>query len=222
VESGDAMTERRLQQYLSQQLERSGLKSNENLGVAFGPNSSKPQYAPPENGGALIVPGGLLILEIWGRLDQNGAVMAKIAWTGYVGDNVPEEIEQTFQAAAKARDSVVSFIRENYKADRRLEGWMPDNEVQKLLQSLGLEQFRYSRTGHSLGQELQGWGADLDSLGIHDPRPLISHTAFTIEPAVYRDNFGVKTGISVYLGDTDLEVTTQPLQQHVVAILKPQ
>jgi Xaa-Pro aminopeptidase len=221
VESDDAMTERRLLQFLSQQLERSGLKSYDNLVVAFGANTAKPRYTPPESGGASIVPGGVLLLELWGRVNEPGAVMAKLAWTGYVGNSVPDEIERTFQAVVRARDAALSCIRENVHAGRRLEGWMPDMEVYRLLQSLGLEQFRLTRTGQSLGQELHGWGADLDSQGMTDTRPLIPRTTFTIEPALYRENYGVKTGLSVYLGETDLEITTQPLQQAVVAILKP-
>ena len=45
---------------------------------------------------------------------------------------------------------------------------------------------------------------------------------FSIEPGIYQPGkFGVRSEINVYVRDKDIEVTGQPIQTEVVAILKP-
>jgi Xaa-Pro aminopeptidase len=72
-----------------------------------------------------------------------------------------------------------------------------------------VEQFLH-RTGHSIGIETHGNGANIDNLETRDERVLIADTGFSIEPGVYRSDFGVRSEIDMYLGRGRAEVTTDP------------
>ena len=56
------------------------------------------------------------------------------------------------------------------------------------------------RTGHSIDNDLQGGGADLDDFEVKDTRILTPGTGFTVGPGLYfPGQFGVRTEVSVYL-----------------------
>jgi Xaa-Pro aminopeptidase len=75
------------------------------------------------------------------------------------------------------------------------------------------------RTGHSMDNDLQGGGADLDDFEVRDTRILTVGTGFTVGPGLYyAGNFGVRTEVSVYLAPTGPEVTT-PAQDYIQTLL---
>ena len=49
----------------------------------------------------------------------------------------------------------------------------------------GYGEYFVHRTGHSIGQNVHGWGANLDNLETRDERRLIPETGFSIEPGLY-------------------------------------
>jgi Xaa-Pro aminopeptidase len=55
------------------------------------------------------------------------------------------------------------------------------------------------RTGHSIGEEVHGNGANMDNLEMRDERPVIPATCFSIEPGIYLPEFGVRTEIDCYV-----------------------
>jgi Xaa-Pro dipeptidase len=76
------------------------------------------------------------------------------------------------------------------------------------------------RTGHSIGEEGHGNGANIDNLETRDSRRLIPRTAFSIEPGIYLEGkFGIRSEIDVYLTGTDA-IITAPHQTEIIAILK--
>jgi Xaa-Pro aminopeptidase len=82
------------------------------------------------------------------------------------------------------------------------------------------EQFTH-RTGHSIGEEGHGNGANIDDFETRDSRRVISRTCFSIEPGIYLEGrFGVRSEINVYVSDKEVEVTGQPNQTEIVPSLK--
>ena len=53
------------------------------------------------------------------------------------------------------------------------------------LESCGMGPCVRHRTGHSIGREVHGVGANMDNFDTHDERPVIPWTCFSIEPALY-------------------------------------
>ncbi len=76
------------------------------------------------------------------------------------------------------------------------------------------------RTGHSIGQETHGNGANIDDLETHDIRRLLPRTCFSIEPGIYLPEFGIRSEVNVYIdGGSKVHVTGGPIQTAVVPIL---
>jgi Xaa-Pro aminopeptidase len=76
------------------------------------------------------------------------------------------------------------------------------------------------RTGHSIGEEVHGNGANIDNLETQDGRRLLPGTCFSIEPGIYlAGEFGIRSELDVYLTDRDALVYGQPVQTGIVPIL---
>ena len=73
------------------------------------------------------------------------------------------------------------------------------------------------RTGHSIGEEVHGTGANMDNLETHDERRIIPGTCFSVEPGVYLPEFGIRSEVNVYVGPNEARVTGEK-QQKLVAI----
>ena len=91
-----------------------------------------------------------------------------------------------------------------------------------MIERAGYGEYFTHRTGHSIGEEVHGNGAHIDNLETRDSRKIIPRTCFSIEPGIYLPgNFGVRSEIDLYVGDDGrIEVTGQPIQRELVAILK--
>ena len=65
----------------------------------------------------------------------------------------------------------------------------------------------FHRTGHSIGAEVHGTGANMDNLETHDERRVIPWTCFSIEPGIYLPEFGVRSEVDVFVDETSARVT---------------
>ena len=55
------------------------------------------------------------------------------------------------------------------------------------------------RTGHSIGDEVHGTGANMDNLETHDERRILPGALFSIEPGIYLEDFGVRSEVDVFV-----------------------
>jgi Xaa-Pro aminopeptidase len=95
-----------------------------------------------------------------------------------------------------------------------------DQATRAFMKKAGVSDKVMHRTGHSIDNDLQGGGADLDDFEVKDTRILTPGTGFTVGPGLYfPGQFGVRTEVSVYLSPTGPEVTT-PAQDYVEALIK--
>ena len=63
---------------------------------------------------------------------------------------------------------------------------------------------------------------NIDNFETRDSRRITPGVCFSIEPGIYMpDKFGVRSEIDVYVRGKEIEVTGQPIQTEVAAILKP-
>ena len=104
---------------------------------------------------------------------------------------------------------------------RPVQGWEVDQAARDVIEKAGQGQYFCHRTGHSIGQETHGNGANIDDFETRDSRRVIPRTCFSIEPGIYLEGrFGVRSEINVYVSDKEIEVTGQPIQTEIVPILK--
>jgi Xaa-Pro aminopeptidase len=165
----------------------------------------------------VIAPDQVLLLDLWGKTTEPGAVFADITWVGFTGSSVPDEPARAFDAIVRARDAAVALVEEAAMTGRELHGWEVDRTARGLLERSGYGDHILHRTGHSLGESVHGNGVHLDDYETHDERRILPGTGFTVEPGLYFDTFGVRTEINVFRGDRDA-VVSGPRQMALVIL----
>lgn len=222
IKADEPTTEYDIQQFIMRRYEEEDMTSDGAPPiVAVNANSASPHYSPSQLVHSPIKRGDFILLDVWAKLKQPGAVYADQTWTGYVGESVPEEHDRVFQIVREARDSAVTFLKEKIAAGESVWGGAIDDVSRGVIERAGYGDQFVTRTGHSIGQEVHGSGANIDNLETPDKRRLIPRTCFSIEPGIYQEGlFGVRSEIDVYLGDGEVVVTGQPIQTEVVPILR--
>lgn len=207
VSAGRRQTEYDLQQLMVQWFREEGLISDAPPVVALGSNAGNPHYLPTVELNKVIVADQVLLLDLWGKKAQPGAVYADITWVGVTSRQVPAEPAAAFQAIVNARDAAVRLVQDTAAAGEDLRGWQVDRAARRVLEEGGFGAHVLHRTGHSLGENVHGNGTHMDDYETHDERRIVPRTGFTIEPGLYFDAFGVRTEINVYRGEREAMVT---------------
>lgn len=188
--------------------------------VGVGPHSGDPHYAPMPGKDAAIREGDFLLVDLWAKLDRPAAVYSDYTRVAYVGREVPQKYADIFAIVARARDAGIECVRQAMSAGRDLRGYEVDDATRAVIDAAGYgEHFRH-RTGHSIGQETHGNGANMDNLETHDTRRVLRRTCFSIEPGIYLPEFGVRSEVNVYVDQHGaVHVTGEPIQSEVRRIL---
>jgi Xaa-Pro dipeptidase len=218
VRAGEAFSEYELQHWMLERLRAGGVTSDSPPVVAVGPHSGDPHYEPKQTSSAAIREGDLLLLDVWGKSAAPGSVYYDITWTAYLGEKVPPKYEKIFSIVREARDAAIEFVKENVEAGRAIQGWQVDRAAREVIRKAGYAKYFVHRTGHNIGQEVHGTGANMDGLETKDVRRIIPRTCFSIEPGIYLPGFGVRSEVNVYVGEGAAEVTG-PMQTEIAALL---
>ena len=158
------------------------------------------------------------MLDVWGKTRSPGSVYYDITWTAYLGATRPPKYEKIFSIVCEARDAAIAFVRKNVEAGRAIEGWQVDRAARAVIRKAGYAHCFPHRTGHSIGQDVHGTGANMDGLETKDVRRVIPRTCFSIEPGIYLPEFGVRSEVNLYVGERTAEVTG-PAQEELMALL---
>jgi Xaa-Pro aminopeptidase len=207
-----------VQRFILAQFAAAGLVTHHPPIVAVGAHSADPHYQPPANGGVPIESGDFVLIDLWAK--EPDGVYADITWTGYVGAAVPARHAAVFDVVRRARDAGVDAARQAVRARRPIRGCDIDAVVRGIITDAGFGDRFVHRTGHSIGTEVHGNGANIDGFETPDTRRLLRGTCFSIEPGIYLPGkFGVRSELDVFVDETDIIVTGEPVQTAVVPIL---
>jgi Xaa-Pro aminopeptidase len=223
IRADEPVTEYDIQQFMVQRFEDENMTCNDDHPiVSVNANAASPHYQPSAQKFSPIKRGDFLLLDVWAKQNTPGAVYADQTWTGFVGETPTDEHVKIFTIVRDARDAAIEFVRENVKAGKEIKGAQVDDVSRAVIERAGYGEYFTHRTGHSIGEEVHGNGAHIDNLETRDSRKIIPRTCFSIEPGVYLPgNFGVRSEIDLYVGDDgEIEVTGQPIQTELAAILK--
>jgi Xaa-Pro dipeptidase len=223
IKSDEPVTEYEIQQFMVCRFEEEQMTCNDDHPiVSVNANAASPHYQPSASKFSPIKRGDFLLLDVWAKLKTPGAVYADQTWTGFVGDTPTEEHVKIFTIVRDARDAAIEFVRDNVRRGAEIKGAEVDDVSRGVITRAGYGEYFTHRTGHSIGEEVHGNGAHIDNLETRDSRRIIPRTCFSIEPGIYLPgNFGVRSEIDLYVGDDgEIEVTGQPIQTELVAILR--
>ncbi|HEX6162805.1 MAG TPA: M24 family metallopeptidase [Vicinamibacterales bacterium] len=217
LRNGVATTEYDIQQKMVGWFKDEGLLSDSAPCVSAQENAGNPHYLASAEQHRVIRKDEVVLLDLWGKLDQAGSVFADITWMGFTGSAVPDRVAKAFAAICNARDAAVDVVQGAAKAGREVRGFEADKAARQVLIDAGYESAILHRTGHSLGENVHGNGAHLDDYETHDERRLLPGSGFTIEPGLYFKDFGVRTEINMVWTASGPEVTG-PRQKAILSL----
>jgi Xaa-Pro dipeptidase len=218
VREGKPLAEYELQQWIMEQFRAGGLTTAEPPIVAVQPNNGNPHYEPKAGTSRPIRAGDLLLLDIWAKMNRPGSVYYDITWVGYLGERVPDSYAKIFRIVKNARNAAVALVKDAVAKKKPVHGWEVDNATREVIRKAGYGKYFVHRTGHSIGQEVHGNGANMDGLETRDDRKIVPHTCFSVEPGIYLPEFGIRSEVNVYVGENEARVTGA-IQEEILPLL---
>jgi Xaa-Pro dipeptidase len=194
-------------QWLANAMTHEGLIWEHGPNVSVNANCSDSHYEPTAANTATINEGDFVLIDIWGRKQAPGSVYYDITWTGVVGREPSEREQQVFETVRNARDAAIDKVQQAFAKNQPICGYQVDDAARAVVVNAGFGEYFTHRTGHSIGEEVHGNGANMDNLESHDVRTVSPWTCFSVEPGVYLPEFGVRSEINMFIGDTDARVT---------------
>jgi Xaa-Pro aminopeptidase len=219
VRKGKPAREVEVQKAIMDHFAKHGLTTYHPPIVGVGPHAGDPHYEPVPLQDSAINLGDFVLVDLWAKLEQPRAVYSDITRVGFMGEKVPEAYTRVFTVVAAARDAAIECVRAAFRAGTPLHGWQVDDAAREVIRKAGYGDAFVHRTGHSIGQEVHGNGANMDNLETHDERRILKRTCFSVEPGIYLPEFGVRCEVDVFVdGDGEVHVTGG-IQSDVMPIL---
>jgi len=206
-----------IQQWILEAFRRENLVTGDPPVVAVNANSANPHYGPDANNSAPIREGDFVLLDIWAKKNTPNAVYYDITWTGFVGPSPSDRMREIFQIVRDGRDAGIDFVRDSIAAGKQICGWQVDDPVRHSITKAGYGDYFVHRTGHSIGVEVHGSGANMDNLEVHDERRILPNSCFSVEPGIYLKEFGVRSEVNMLVRSGKAEVTGR-MQSELVII----
>jgi Xaa-Pro aminopeptidase len=187
--------------------------------VAAHAHSGDPHFETSTADDVEIRAGDYVLIDLWAKLDKPRSVYSDLTRVGYVGANVPEKYERIFSIVAAARDAAIAAVKDAFAAGRPIAGWQVDQAARAVIEKAGYGPYFIHRTGHNIGQEVHGNGANMDGLETREDRLLLPRTCFSIEPGIYLEEFGVRSEVNVLIdANGHPQVTGGKPQQRIFQI----
>jgi Xaa-Pro aminopeptidase len=206
-----------VQQWLAEAFKRENLVTDDPPIVGVNENAGNPHYSPEPGTSKPVREGDWVLLDMWAKVNKPGAVYYDITWTGFVGQAPSEKHREIFKIVTEARNVGINTVKDAFAAKRRIMGWEVDAAVRAHIERTSYGQWFVHRTGHSIGTEVHGNGANMDNLETKDEREIIPNTLFSIEPGIYLPEFGVRAEIDMLIRNGGAEVTGK-IQNEIVII----
>ena len=217
--ANEPTTEIDIQQFMMKKYAEVGMRPSPMI-VAVNANAASPHYFPTKERNSPIKRGDLVLIDAVSKMDKPRAPAVDLTWMGYVGETVPQEYVKIWDIVYGAQQAAFNFVKTSFQQGKPIRGADVDDVSRGVIRKAGYADQFLHRTGHSIGEEGHGNGANIDNLETRDSRRLIPRTAFSIEPGIYlAGKFGVRSEIDVYVTANDA-IITAPHQTEILAIMK--
>jgi len=222
IAAGLPISEVSVQEFVMARFAAQGLVTHAPPIVAVNEHSADPHYGPAPKRDRAIRRGDFILLDLWAKETARDSIYADFTWVAFAGDKVPAEHARVFEIVAQARDAAVDLVRRRVAAGDPISGREADRAARTVIEAAGFGDAFVHRTGHSIGREVHGTGANLDSLETPDDRTLIDNTCFSVEPGIYLPGkFGVRSEIDMTIENGRATVSGEPRQREIVTLFAP-
>jgi len=199
VRAGKAITQFDVAKFIERRWIEEGLKGEWPI-VGTNEHPANPHFEPTEGNARPIRKNDTLLIDLWAKLNQPGAIFYDITWCGFVGRTPPPKYVEIFEVVRDARDAALEFVRSRYSAGQRVFGWEVDDACRAVVEKAGYGPYFLHRTGHSIGEEVHGNGVNIDNLETKDERELVPGICFSVEPGIYLEGeMAVRSEIDVFI-----------------------
>lgn len=221
IKIGDNPKEYEIQAFMHELMSKNNMLWEDGPIVAVNEHAADPHFEPTEENSFVMKEGDLVLIDLWAKKNESGAIYYDVTWMGYIGTEVPTRIESIFRIAASARDAGMNIVKERFANNEIIHGWEVDDATRKVIVDAGYGQYFIHRTGHNIAEEVHGNGVHMDNLETKDERVIITGTCFSIEPGIYipDEKIGFRTEIDVFVNNEGGVEVAGPIQQNVIPIM---
>lgn len=220
VRKKNPIRETTVQKVILDHFERNGVMADHAPIIAVGPHSGDPHYEPVAGKDSPIALGDFVLIDLWAKCKKPRAVYSDLTRVAFVGKEVPKKHQEIFAIVAAARDAAIAKVKSAFAAKQPLKGWEVDNACRAVIEKAGYGDYFVHRTGHSIGQEVHGNGANIDGLETREERRILPRTCFSVEPGIYLPEFGIRSEVDVFVdAQGTVHVTGGDPQTSVLALL---
>ena len=216
VRGGDPINEFEVQQFMCTRFAQLGLTADHGPIVAVNANASDPHYEPTGERHLPIKKGDSVLIDCWAKLTDPHSVYYDITWVGFCGDVAPAEIQNVFNIVRDARKLASSFVIDKIGRGESVAGYEVDDVARNFIAERGFGDSFFHRTGHSIGEDVHGTGANMDNFEAHDERRLIAGSCFSIEPGIYLPDFGIRSEVNLFVSEGAAQVTGEQQEKLIL------
>ncbi len=215
--TAEPATEHELTAWVLDAFDRAGLVTESSPSVSYGANAARVHYEATAEGSAPIVPGALLLLDLWAR--EPGGVYADQTWMASVGPPSERAVE-LWTVVRDARDAALDLLRARLAAGEPVHGAEADRAARAVIAGAGHAGRILGRTGHSIDRMgLHGFGPTIDDTESFDLRLVLPGVGFSVEPGIYvPGEIGVRSEVNCHARADGLDVTPGDYQNDLIVI----
>jgi len=220
LKSGKTITDFDVQQKIVRDFERENLITKDPPIVGVNAHSADPHYSNSIKNSVKIKKGDFVLIDLWAKENQPNAIYGDITRVAVADHRPTEKQKMIFDVVRHAQKSATELVKNRFAQKKEVCGWEVDDCARKIINEAGYGEYFLHRTGHNIGKDVHGSGANIDNLEMHDVRPILPSTCFSIEPSIYLlGEFGVRLEYDIYVHrDGKIEIVGGE-QNEIVSIL---
>ncbi len=215
--AGNPVDEHEVTRWILEAFDRASLVTESAPSVSYGEHAARVHYEAPAEGSSPIVPGQLLLLDLWAR--EPGRIYADQTWMASIGTPSARSLE-LWTVVRRARDAALDLLRERLEAGTPVAGAEADRAAQAAIEAAGYRDRVVSRTGHSIDKVgLHGFGPTIDDTESFDSRIIVPGVGFSVEPGIYfPGECGLRSEVNAHARSDGLDVTPEDYQRELIVV----
>jgi Xaa-Pro aminopeptidase len=213
------ITEYDVREHILARFEEEGLTADGAIPiVGFNDHPANPHFEPVEDGAYVLDENDTILIDLWARRKEPAGIYYDITWCGHSG-SAPAKYVEIFDVVRRARDTALDLVRSRFRSGDPVQGCEVDRAARGVIEKAGYGAAFLHRTGHSIGVEVHGNGANLDDLETRDSRRIVPGTCFSIEPGIYlAGEMAVRLEIDVFVTPSGDVRVFGPIQDKLVRV----
>jgi Xaa-Pro dipeptidase len=220
LEKKEQLTEFELARFIIDRFEQEEMTVDDSVPIVGSDgHPADPHFEPTAENSVPFAPGQCILIDLWGRELVPEAIYADITWCGFSGAKPPAEYLKIWQVVCDARDAACELAIERFAKGEPVFGYEVDRRSRDVIDKSGYGEFFLHRTGHSIGHEVHGNGANIDDFETRDSRRILPGTSFSIEPGIYlADRMAVRTEVDMIVTADGQAEISGPVQKDLILL----